>query len=81
MFSILCYAGLAYLPVCGTSPEMSGGAAGLSKGKQPTKRWACLLLFRLHLEQTLTPNYEKGRSYLSSPGGTEDKHKTRLELN
>lgn len=34
---MLCYAGLAYLPVCGTSSEMSGGAAGISKGKQLNK--------------------------------------------
>lgn len=32
--SVLCHAGLAYLPVCGTSSEMSGGAAGIVKGKK-----------------------------------------------
>lgn len=40
--SILCDAGLAYLPVCGTSSEMSGGAAGIFKGKQPSKPCTCV---------------------------------------
>lgn len=34
-FLIFCYPGFTYLPVCGTSAEMSGRAAGIFEGEQP----------------------------------------------
>jgi len=37
MLSTLSFPGPAYLSVCGTSSEMSGGPAGISKGQQGNK--------------------------------------------